>query len=117
VRERLKQEYSAVAAKDLVAPFAAPLDLGQDCKPMLLRIVAVSLLWALALWLGVRSWRTTHPVVRRPAEIRPDPVAQVPARPPTRVTDFTLTSIEGKRMRLASYRAKSPIVLEYFSVN
>jgi hypothetical protein len=73
------------------------------------------ILVAVVVWLGAQVWRDSSEGLRKAAEAGPERLALVPAsaRPPA--ADFSLVSSEGPSVQLASFRGKSPVVLNFFA--
>src|SRR5262245_26626177 len=72
-----------------------------------------AILIAVVIWLGAQVWRDSSEGLRKesqPAAAKKD-LVPASARPPA--MDFTLASIDGASVQLASFRGKSPVVLNF----
>jgi len=73
------------------------------------------ILIGVVVWLGAMVWRDSGEGLRKAHEESAQTVRLVPpsARPPA--SDFTLPNAQGSMVKLAEYRGKSPVVLDFFA--
>src|SRR4029079_17999777 len=72
-----------------------------------------AILIAVVIWLGAQVWHDSSEGLRKESVPAAQKKDLVPASARPSALDFTLTSIEGAPVSLASYRGKSPVVLNF----
>jgi cytochrome oxidase Cu insertion factor (SCO1/SenC/PrrC family) len=74
-----------------------------------------AILIAVVIWLAVLVWRDSGEGLRKLNEGSGAPAPMVPASARPNASDFTLVSVQGTPVQLASFKGKSPVVLDFFA--
>jgi peroxiredoxin len=72
-----------------------------------------AILIAVVVWLGAQVWHASSEGLRQESQPAAAKKALVPASARPAAMDFTLTSLDGAPVQLASFRGKAPVVLNF----
>jgi len=72
-----------------------------------------AILVAVVIWLGAQVWHASSDGLRQESQPASQKKELVPASARPAAMDFTLTSIDGATVNLASFKGKSPVVLNF----